>query len=174
MWEISVGNQAITLLLSLCLGGILSLIYDILRAMHKTGFNSFLAVFITDILFWIFSALITFIFLMSRTNGEIRAYVLLAQCGGFVAFRFTISKLWFKALCVCFGFVVKIKTISRRKINVIYDKTESVLIAFFKQSLTKSKNVLKSIKKLLKKVAKMLYTVINIKSAENDSYETKT
>lgn len=174
MWEISVGNQVATLALSLCLGFLLCIIYDVLRAMHKTGFNSFLAVFITDILFWIFSALITFIFLMSRTNGEIRAYVLFGELIGFIAFRFTVSKLWFKLLCVCFKSFVRFKRFLRRKTNRIYLKLESFVIRFLKQTLLKSKNVLKSVKKLLKKVSKLLYTIINIKSAEKNSYETKT
>ena len=174
MWEISVGNQVATLALSLCLGFILCLIYDVLRAMRKTGFNSFLAVFITDILFWIFVAFITFIFLMSRTNGEIRAYVLLGELIGFIVFRFTASKLWFKSLCVCFKLFVRVKRFLRRKTNIIYLKLENFITRFLKQTLLKSKNVLKSVKKLLKKASKVLYTVINIKSAENDSYETKT
>lgn len=142
--------------------------------MRKTGFNSFIAVFITDILFFVFSAFVTFIFLISRTNGEIRAYVILGETLGFIFSRHTISKLYLKILCAIFCVIVKLKIYLRKKINWVYDKVEYYIIVFLKQIFIKLKNVLKSIKKVLKKGVKLLYTIINIKSAENNSYETKT
>lgn len=174
MWEISVSNQIITFALSVCLGALSCLIYDILRAMRKTGFDSFVAVFITDILFWLFLAFVTFIFLISRTNGEIRGYVLIGELIGFIILRFTVSKLWFKILYSVFMLFVKLKLFLRGKTILIYSKIERFILLKGKQLLTVIKNVLKSVKKLLKNRPKLLYTSVNIKSAENGLYETKT
>ena len=81
MWEISINDQMLTLLYSLCLGVILCVFYDVFKAFHKAGFNSPLQVFIGDILYCVIAAFATFLFLLSRTNGEIRGY-----CGGIGGF----------------------------------------------------------------------------------------
>ena len=80
MWEISINDQILTLLYSLCLGVILCVYYDIFRAFHKAGFDSPFQVFIGDILYCVTAAFATFLFLLSRTNGEIRGYVLDGTC----------------------------------------------------------------------------------------------
>ena len=84
MWEIDNYDQVITFLLSLVLGATFCAFYDVIRAVRRVCFNSFIAVNICDIVTWIIYAFVTFIFLISRTNGEIRSYVLFGElCGQF-------------------------------------------------------------------------------------------
>lgn len=170
MWEISNYNQIISFLLSLCLGGAFCLLYDIVRALRKVCLNSFFAITITDMLLWGIYAIITFLFLIVTTKGEIRAYVLVGEFFGFILVRITISKIVYKLL----GFViVKISTIIRKLeefFELIYTKFEKFILKMLKCSF----EFIKSVKKLLKNMAKLLYTNKNISSSETNLNETKT
>ena len=170
MWEINVTNQVFTFLWSMCLGGLLCAIYDILRAMRKAGFDSFAAVFFTDIIFWVLSAFLTFIFLISRTNGEIRGYVLAGMLGGFGLFRISISRLLFPAISFLFINILKIKRLISKFINQFYTRFEALILKIWNSML----KFLKSAKKLLKIGHKLLYTNKNIANTENALNETKT
>ncbi len=174
MWEIGVGDQLLTFLYSLILGGIFCVFYDAFRALRKCGLNSYIAVFISDILFWIIAAFVTFIFLIARTNGEVRGYVLVAQLLGFVAFRFTISRFSFPLFKVIFGFILRVLKKISAGIAVFCSATERVLkfLGEFMQKIFKS--AVQTLKKLLKSARKVLYTNENIKDSEYISNEGKT
>ncbi len=167
MWEINVGNQFATFLYSLCLGAALCLFYDILRALRKVGLNSFWAVFISDIFFWISSAFITFIFLLARTYGEIRGYVIIGEFIGFAVFRLIFSKLFLNAFEFIFKFFKKIYLYLNTIFMLVYDKTEYAVINFFE-------SISKNIKKLLKSIGKVLYTNRNNSDTGYISNEEKT
>lgn len=170
MWEISNYNQAISFTLSLCVGGVFCVLYDIIRALRKVCMNSFFMVTVTDILLWVFYAFATFIFLMAVTDGEIRGYVLFGELTGFVLFRISVSKLIFPFLRFVF---LKISDINKKttrliaafniKIEWLISKTIKYAFKFFK-----------SIKKLLKNALKLLYTNKNIISTEKSLDEAKT
>ena len=166
MWEINVGNQFLTFVYSLVLGGMLCLSYDFIRALRKSGFNSFIAVFFTDIIFWIISAFITFIFLISRTNGEIRGYVLIGILAGFVIFRLTFSRFVFPFFTWAFKWIIKFHTKITCFFNTIYGKTEAAFCKIGVSTANFLKRALKSIKKLLKIRHKVLYTNKNNADSE--------
>ena len=161
MWEINTANQTVTFILSLCIGVLFCVLYDILRAVRKVCLNSFWSVFFTDILLWIFYALTTFLFLMSRTNGEIRGYVLAGELLGFVLFRLTLSRLLFAAL----AFIVTKLAELNKKVSRIFAK----LYAGFDMLLLKIQQYIskcfKSVKKLLKNATLPLYNKTNPKSS---------
>ncbi|MDO4607750.1 MAG: spore cortex biosynthesis protein YabQ [Clostridia bacterium] len=170
MWEINLSNQIISFFLSICLGAILCGCYDFIRAIRKIGFNSFFTVLLVDILFSVVSAFATFIFLIARTNGEIRGFVLFGELLGFFVFRFTFSNFLFKI----FLFLLK-------KINNLLNKLNDIIIqsyVFFeklsKKFLLYFFAILKRVKKGLKNVSKVLYTNNNNVIMENDASETKT
>ena len=161
------GGQITAFLYSLLLGAVLCLFYDIIRATRKAGADSFFAVFIGDILFWIISAVAVFIFLVSVTNGEIRGYILFSAAVGFMLYRFTVGKPVFFVLCFIFSFVSGIMNklsiaVARfccsfeKKITVLLGKTSLIL-----------KGCASTVKKLLKSVRHMLYTDKNKKDTEN-------
>lgn len=177
MWEINVGNQVVTLAFSLCLGGISCALYDVLRASRKAGFNSFITVLITDIIFWIVSAFITFIFLMARTYGEIRAYVFMGELIGFVLYRFTLSRLIFPLFKIFFEGIQKVRVYFNTVLKILYYKTESTILKFYSFVAKNFKRVIKSIKKLLKSRRNVLYTNENNNHYTEAEYvlnETKT
>lgn len=166
MWEINVTNQITTFVLSLCLGGLLCAFCDLLRVAHKLGLDSFWAVFLSDIFFGISSAFITFIFLMARTNGEIRGFALFGQFAGFVLFRITFSRLFFKLLCFLFANIARAIGFIRNKTNTFYEKLEVLILKIFKKCCRFFTRTLKSVKKLLKNAYKLLYTNKNISKME--------
>ena len=143
MWEISVNDQILTFLYSLVLGILLCIFYDVLRAIRKTGSSSYFSVLAGDIIFWIVNSFVTFIFLLSRTNGEIRGYVLVSMLLGFIVCRLTFSKLIFSVLVAVIGFVRRILSRIIGVINGFTDKTASIITKF-------TEKIIKIIKKLLK------------------------
>ena len=52
MGYVDVSHQAVTFLLSVILGSVLCLIYDIFRVIHKLYINGFFEVLVTDLLFF--------------------------------------------------------------------------------------------------------------------------
>lgn len=170
MWEIDNYDQVITFLLSLCLGAMCCALYDILRALRKVCLNSFLAVNLCDILLWIIYAFATFIFLISRTNGEIRGYVILGEAIGFVLFRISLSKILFKSLSFIFIKLTAIKRKIGTVMSVFYIKSEICVSKTLKYII----KIFKSIKKVLKSKCKLLYTYVNIVNTEKSLNETET
>ncbi len=98
MWEINNFFQLLSLARSAGLGVLLCLCYDILRSARKTFSFSTIAIFFQDVIFFLVSAFVTFLFLLSVTNGEIRAFVLFGIAFGFALSRFTISKIFYLGL----------------------------------------------------------------------------
>lgn len=162
------------MLFSVLLGGIMCLCYDLIRALRKVGFDSFAYVFISDIIFWISGAIITFIFLIARTNGEIRGYVIISEFLGFIIFRFTVSKAVFPCFVFVFAQLKKFSNFCTDIINVFFNYVEEVAAKFWSYIVKFLKMVQKSIKKLLKSRDKVVYTNENNVSLEYALDETKT
>ena len=150
MWEISVNDQVLTFIYSLVLGMMICTFYDILRALRKTGSRSYLSVFIGDIFFWIVSAFVTFIFLLSRTNGEIRGYVLISMLLGFTLWRITLSKPLFYLFVTVIGFLRHTLNKTIDLINRCTDKLAVLLTVFTGKIIKILKSLYEKLKKLLK------------------------
>ncbi len=108
MYFIDVSAQLITFLLSILLGAIMCVCYDLLRAMHKAFLKGFFEVLITDILFWIIWGFITFCFLIINCGGEVRLYVLIGLSIGFITVRMLLSRYILKFFNLCFCVIYKI------------------------------------------------------------------
>ncbi len=165
MWEINNSLQLLSFARSVGLGCILSLIYDCFRIFRKLFGSSAVSVFLQDVFYAAFSAFLTFLFLLSVTNGEVRAFVLFGLAIGFVAARLTVSKLIYRF------FVFSGSRIMRRISAVFsyiygkFDLIEQNTVKFFE-------NIRKTLKKLLKTQVDLLYTKKN-KKREDRPYETQ-
>ena len=151
MWEINNSLQLLSLARAVALGVIFCLGYDILRAVRKAFSFSVAAVFFQDTFFSLLIAVVTFLFLLSVTNGELRAFVILGICIGFIVCRFTISLLFFNLLKFV---ILKGKFAFLFLSGIFYsgfDRIERNITIFFKNSV-------KTVKKLLKKGKGLLYT----------------
>lgn len=158
MWEINIGSQAQGFLYSLVLGGLLCLVYDVIRALRLTGKSGAVAVFFEDIIFWLICTFTVFCFLMGVTGGQVRGYVLFGALAGFLAFRFTVSAVLMFVLKKIF----RAGRAAKRRINAFSAR----ILLCFNQKMDKSvislqkfsKKIIKLLKKLLKKGKRLLYT----------------
>ncbi len=151
MWEISNSFQAISFLYSIILGIGFCLIYDVLRAFRKQTTPSFFEVLIEDLIYFIFAALITFIFLMSVSNGELRGYVIIGITIGFTVCFFTLSRIWIIALTFIFKILKKFWDIIIKYLNGFFDFSLKKLRLCIKVLQKMAINNKKSFKKDLKK-----------------------
>ncbi len=161
MWEISVGDQLYTLLYSICLGIILCFCYDILRSLRRALKSGAIAIFFGDVFYFTVSAFAVFLFLLARTNGEIRGYVLVCALLGFILARITLSRLIVPPL----SFLLSVTVNAFRRLGYYILKFLFAFGRYFMRILKflskKSSSGLKSLKKLLKSVRQLLYTKQN-------------
>jgi spore cortex biosynthesis protein YabQ len=147
MWEISITDQLFTFLYSLGLGIIISLFYDIISSFRSALALKKKTVFFVDMGFWIINAFTVFLFLLSRTNGEIRGYVLLSILLGFILLRCTLSFYIVRFLSFVIKKVYKILSGIKRGfysvVSIIYRFLEKI----FKNIIIFCKKVLKYRKK---------------------------
>lgn len=151
MWEIDNLLQVINFARSLCLGIILCLIYDVIRAFRKLFEFSSINVFFQDVVFSLFSAFTIFTFLLSVTNGELRGFVFVSIAVGFIASRLTISRVWIWLLKLIIGIIKAGICAVSKAVYAGFDTAERNIAIFSKKSV-------KDLKKLLKNARKLLYT----------------
>ncbi len=133
------------------MGGILCLLYDALRIFRKIFPPSTLRLFIEDTVFSLFSGIISFVFLLSVTNGEIRSFVLLGIGMGFLITRLTVSVLMLK---IFVAILIPVKSVFRLLKAKFYNWFDSLVCNIGKFI----KKHLKRCKKLLKTATDLLYT----------------
>ncbi len=103
--NVNTNEQVMTFVLSMGLGFLFCLLYDILRVFHRLWLKGFFEVFVSDILFWFVLSVVTFCFLIIRCQGSVRGYVLIGQLLGFSVARITVSRFFVKALTGIFTII---------------------------------------------------------------------
>lgn len=93
IWELDILDQVITFGVSMALGGVLHIVYDIFRGIRRAGFMiSPLKVFICDVLFWILSGFAVFTLMLIKTSGTVRSYMVLGLLAGVLIVRAVFSR----------------------------------------------------------------------------------
>ena len=151
MWEIDNALQLLSVVRSVALGILFSLIYDVLRALRRVKSYGEAAVFIQDIVYSVTIAFITYTFLLSVTNGEVRAFVIISIALGFLVSRFTVSYLFFKACVFIISKLDYIIKVISQSVYRWFDRLVCGCAEIYKKSV-------KYIKKHLKKAKGLLYT----------------
>lgn len=108
MWEISLKQQVISFLYALLVGFVWALFFDFFRAFRKISSHSAILIFIEDLFSFLVFTFVTFMLLMARCNGEVRGYIIVAEAGGFFAYRFMLSRFVMRILSFCFSFFAKV------------------------------------------------------------------
>ncbi len=116
MWEINSSFQAVSFLYSVLFGVLYCLFYDFFRVLRKLNKSTALSVFFEDLFYFVVIAFVTFLLLMSLSNGEIRGYILFGMAVGFVICYFTISHFFVKILYAFFKFL---SNISEKAVNFL-------------------------------------------------------
>lgn len=169
MWEISLSDQLLTFLCGIFFGIIICVYYDIIRAVLLTRKSGRVAVFLGDIFFWITSAFAVFLFLLARTNGELRGYAFVSIGIGFLFFKFTLSKILMLVLTFLLAQYYKLLKL----IGAFFLKILELLTSLLKRMGKLFKKSLDWVKKLLKKGYKLLYTISYSKHKESCADETQ-
>lgn len=108
MWEIDLYDQITTFLLSLSLGAVFALVFYFGEAVRVANNISKIRIWINDISYFAVSAIITYCFLLSRSNGEIRGYIIVGIVLGWWLFKIVFSKHFVKFLTIIINSINKI------------------------------------------------------------------
>ena len=154
MWEIDLGNQIATFLLSIPLGCFFALLFFVFEAFRIANNIKGIRLWIRDIVFFVFAGLITFCFLLVRSNGEIRGYVLFGIAGGFWLFKRLVSKIVLKCLVWLIRF-------SKRQYERIYVAVGTRFLKIYRKICKTLKKLQKYKKKGLKMQEQLVYTETN-------------
>jgi spore cortex biosynthesis protein YabQ len=92
----SVSSQFNLLIFSLLAGVITGVIFDLYRALRGFEDPNMIITFIEDILFWIFTSIIIFIFLLHTSFAYMRGYVYLSIAMGIILYMSFVSKYFIK------------------------------------------------------------------------------
>ena len=153
MGYIDVSAQALTFLMSLGLGAVLCLLYDVVRALHKTFIKGFLEVLVCDLLFWITAAVLTFCFLIIRCNGTVRGFVLVGELIGAVVTRYSLSRLFLPFLSKLLKLISDVFGFLRVGFGKLFKSVEKII-----------KKMLLIVKKGLQPKALLLYNLLKVKN----------
>lgn len=153
MGYIDVSAQALTFLMSLGLGAVLCLLYDVVRALHKTFIKGFLEVLVCDILFWCVAAFLTFCFLIIRCFGSVRVFVLVGELIGAVITRYTLSRLFLPFLSKILRLISAVGGFLRVGFGKLFISVEKII-----------KKMLLIVKKGLQPKALLLYNLLNVRN----------
>ncbi len=130
MWEIDLLGQCITGAYAVAVGFVFAFVYDIFKGYRKSVSCSRLSIFFQDIAAAAFLTLITFLLLIARCNGEVRAFVFIGEFIGFTLFRLILSRFVLKILIKFMGMLSCIKKAYRQKILLLSREVLSMLTKF--------------------------------------------
>ena len=110
---------------------ILSVLFDFFRTIRISYKHNNIFVFIEDIVFFLISTFLTFMFLMARCNGEFRTYVISAILIGFFIYRITLSKIVLPTSVIITKFFIRLFG----KIFLLFQKSVSLTVKNTKKLL---------------------------------------
>lgn len=122
--ELFLSNQTFIFLEAFLLGTVIAIIYDFIREIRIKSKLRIIGCAIFDLLFFIILIILFFAFTVSRSQGELRFFVVLAVTLGFILYFFTLSPY--------IRFILN-------KIFIIFSLLKHFLTKIFKQSILKSK-----------------------------------
>lgn len=91
-------NQFLMTLCSVALGVFLGIFYDMFRLIRLLINPKNLSVFIQDVIYFLVSGLITFIFVLIFNYGESRFYILAGEALGWILYHISLGDLIYKKM----------------------------------------------------------------------------
>ena len=154
MWEIDLANQLESFFLSIPLGFMLGALFYILEGVGHTSNGQKIRQFISDIFFFIFAGFVTYCFLLIRSKGEIRGYILVGELIGFLVYK----KLFGKITVTLLTWLVSLIKTAVRSVFRAVSRIVCLMCAFIVK-IFKKVNIFS--KKGLKKQDVLVYTETN-------------
>lgn len=148
-------NQLQLFIIFIINGIIIGIIFDTFRVIRQTFNHKDFVIYVQDILFWILAGFIlmysTFVF----NDGEFRLFLLVGAVVGFVAYLFTLSKIFIKANVNILNFV---KNLISKVLKILLIPIRKLLLRPCAFLVINIKKVFKNIKclkiKKLKEISK--------------------
>ncbi len=137
--EIYVADQTMLFLQSMLLGAVLGVFYDVFRITRIAIKTPSVVIFAEDLVFFFVSAVISFCFMLSINDGQVRAFILLGELLGFTLYYFTVGMLVMK--------------LSRVIIRLIYRFFHLLFFIFIRPFILLGKAICRWVGKPLKKFA---------------------
>lgn len=156
---ITLSSQTTTFLFSVVLGLILGLFFDVFKLTNVIFSPTPKRIFIKDIIYFVLSAIITFIFILIVNMGEIRIYIISGEIIGWLMYRLTFGNVIYKILLTVTVFIKKvlirvkkyiISKLPKKQIIKLIKKLKDLKIMIIKK-LKISINRKKSVKKTEKR-----------------------
>lgn len=153
----SMSFQATLFLTTVIMGIIVGFIYDWFRVFRRIIKHSNIFIQIEDCIYWIFVSIATFVIMLNKNYGEIRAFLICGVFIGMVIYFNTISILFMK---VSMAVVKTIKKVLVLFFNILITPFKllfkllsfpaNLVKGFFVNTYLKNKKVLKKYKKYAK------------------------
>ncbi len=172
IYSLSLATQTRNFLLSLGLGFLLGMLYDVFRIIRLIISKGKATVVIFDVLYCTVLAFVTFVFFITVNEGEFRFYLLFGEFIGFSVYYFSLGIMIMNAGEL---FVDKIKCIFKSVFRVVifpfkffFDKIKVASDKLFKNCRKRSKNIENKSKFLLKVNKHLLYNLFVKKQNQVD------
>lgn len=115
--EITVVNQTLVFLSSVLCGGVIAFVFDIFRILRRLVHTGGAAAFIEDILYWLISCFLFFLFALKVNGGEIRLYLFIGVFCGMLIYFSTVSRFVIKISVEVVRFVSKITAVVAKVVS---------------------------------------------------------
>ena len=148
--EVSVAQQALTFLYSICFGLFLGAVYDIFRIIRVALPFGKAAVFLQDALFLFIASILTFLFIFNANYGEIRFFLILGTFLGAFVYYFTIGIIVMKSAKAVINALKKFLKAVFRAISKPIMKIYLFFMPKIKKNAQKIKKIIKILKNLFK------------------------
>lgn len=169
MYTFAISEHLKIFFLSLGMGFLLGVLYDIIRIIRLIVSKGKAAVFGFDFLYIVVSALLTYLFIIAVNMGAVRAYIIIAQLLGFffyyISFGIAVKRISEKIAELIKSFFSKLYRIIKRPFIFIFaaiKRKKSKIKVFLSKKSHKTKN---NLKKLLHLTKVLLYNFIGIFSS---------
>ncbi len=166
MYSVPQNEQLAIFALSLGLGFLLGVLYDIIRALRLSITKSKIVLIICDIVYFVLFGIISFLFILALNKGEIRFYIIIGELIGaffyYISLGTAVIKITNKAVSLLRKFytlVFKIISAPFRGLAKVFSGIFKKLRKLFKKTEKKSS---KTRKNLLPKARLYVYNLFGI------------
>lgn len=153
MYLADISTQLKNIMPALGLGFVLGLVYEFVRVLRLYISSRKVFVFITDMLFTVFSSVAVFLLFVAVDNGHMRAYMILSCVLGYVICLFTAGELIYTFFVKIHSFAVRFTTLFLKPIVFVGRK----MIPKLKKVSENTEKIKNKFKNLLKRSIKVLY-----------------
>lgn len=166
MYSVPQSRQLTIFLCALGFGFLLGILYDVFRTIRLTFTESKTAVVIFDILYFVTSGFLSFLFILAMNKGEVRFYIVGGEILGWLFYYFSFGIAVIKITDIITNlikrftaFIFRIITAPFRLIQKVFNKVLAKILMLFNKTGKKSQKIRK---KHLPKLCLYVYNLLGI------------